>query len=85
MVNIYKVSEWTTDKKKNSNNLESKKLYNCIKNGKEVYTQYYEDLYLVSKIDKDFNTNYFFIKDIDKDTCKVVGKTFYRTKELVKQ
>ena len=47
----------------------------------ESYDEYYEELYFVSRINKDNNKKYYFASDIAKDDCKVVTKTFYREKE----
>lgn len=78
---IYEVSEWSLEK--NGDNDEEKVLYNCIKDGKEIYPKYYEELYLVSRINKDYSTNYYFADNI-QGTCDVVEKVFYRTKEEFK-
>lgn len=80
-INAYKVSKWT-EKKKNDD-MEERVLYNCKYKGKEIFDRYYEELYFVYEINKKYNTNYYFASDI-KDNCKVVSKTFYRTKELIK-
>ena len=80
--NIYKVSKWS-DKKIKGDNVEKKELYNCEKKGKKILDNYVEDGYLVYKVNKDYNENYYFASDISEDICKVVTKTFYRTKELV--
>jgi hypothetical protein len=81
-VTIYKVGNWTT-KKKNSDD-EEKVMYNCSNNGKELYSSYYEELYLVSKLNADNGTSYFFIDDASSD-CDSVSKTFYRTKEVASE
>ena len=78
---IYKVGKWKEEKIKDG---EEKTLYNCEKDGKLVYSDYYEELYFISKVNKDNDTDYYFAKDI-KDTCKVVSKSFYREKELVEE
>ena len=75
---IYKVGKWEEKKLENGG---EKTLYNCKKDKKLVYDEYYEELYFVSRINKDNDTEYYFVKDI-KDTCEVVSKKFYRTKEL---
>ncbi len=77
---FYKVSKWIEKKKDIS--MEEKKLYNCVKDGKELFDQYYDELYLVYRINKMFETNYYFAKDVATE-CEVVSKTFYRTKELM--
>lgn len=82
-VPIYKVSDWS-EKKPEGENVEEKVLYNCVDNGKEVFDQYYEDFYLVYKVYLQYNEEYRFVNNI-KNVCKVVEKTFYRTKEEIEQ
>ena len=77
-IEVFKVNDWQEEK--DMPNVQSKTLYNCIIKGKEVYDNYYEELYFVSMINKDFGTNYYFANDMD-DTCKVVKKKFYRSKK----
>ena len=76
---IYEVGEWSLKKNDDS---EEKVLFNCIKDGKEIYPNYYEELYFVSKINKDYSTSYYFADNV-KDVCEVVIKSFYRTKKKV--
>lgn len=83
-VPVYKVSEWSETKPK-GDNVEEKVLYNCVDNGKELFDTYYEDYYLVYKVFKQFNQEYYTIKSISKSVCTVTEKTFYRTKELVEE
>ena len=78
---LYEVGEWTTEKITGG---EKKVLYNCLKNGKEIYPNYYEELYFISLLNKDNNTNYYFAEDVHS-TCNVVSKTFYRVKEKYKK
>ena len=78
-IEIYKVNSWTSDK--NVENAQSKTLYNCEVDGKELYSNYYEELYFLSRINKDFGTNFNKIEEV-KDICKVTHKDFYRTKKL---
>jgi len=80
-VQVYEVGEWST--KKPSGESEEKSLYNCSISGKEMFDNYKEELYMVSRINKQEGTNYYFADGI-ADTCEVQTKTFYRTKELVK-
>lgn len=80
-IEAYKVSKWMEEKKKDD--MEERVLYNCKSDDKEIFDRYYEELYFVYEINKKYNTNYYFSGDI-KDNCKVVSKTFYRTKELIK-
>lgn len=80
-INVYKVSDWMEEKK--SKDMEKRVLYNCVKDNKEVFDEYYDELYFVYEVNKKYDTDYYFAADI-KDNCKVVSKTFYRTKELIK-
>ncbi len=77
---IYEVGEWSSTK--DSEDDEEKKLYNCVKDGKEMFSDYLEELSMVVKINKEFSTDYYFASEI-KDTCEVVEKTFYRKKEAI--
>jgi len=78
---VYKVSGWSETR--NSADDEEKTLYNCIVDGKELYDEYYEELYFVSKINEDFGTANYFADSIN-GTCQVLTKTFYRKKEIYK-
>jgi len=78
-VDIYKVSNWS--EKKTNDDDEEKTFYNCVDNGKEVFDEYYEDLYFVYQINKKYQTSYFFISHVSK-TCEVKEKKMYRTKSL---
>ena len=77
-INIYKVGEWELNKK---SNFEEKKLYNCIKDEKEIYPKYKEENLFISHFNKDNNTNFYSINEIQN--CTVVDKMFYRDKQLV--
>ena len=81
-VPIYKVSEWK-EEKPSGNNVEEKTLYNCIDGGSEKYPEYYEELYFVVRVNDDYGHSHYFASTVDTD-CKVVTKTFYRTKEQIK-
>ena len=78
---IYKVSEWSTTKPKGKS--ESRTLYNCLDGGKEQYPEYTEEAYFVSLVNNDYGSNHFNAATI-RNECKVVSKTFYRTKTLLK-
>ena len=79
-MNVYKVGKW--EEKESKSNMEKKTLYNCVSKEKEVFNEYYEELYFVYEINKKYDTDYFFADNIESE-CKVVKKTFYRTKELI--
>lgn len=78
---IYKVSDWS--EKKTNDDDEEIVLYNCTDNGKQVFDEYYQELYFVYLINKKYNTDHFFASTVDS-ICKVEKKTFYRTKEEFK-
>lgn len=75
----YEVSDWS--EKQSSDDDEKMELYNCLEDGKEKYPGYYEELYFVSLINKDFGTDYYFPGNVNE--CEVVSKTFYRKKTLL--
>ena len=75
---IYKVSDWY-DKQKNTDGEEANVLYNCLdENGKEMFDKYIEEYYLISRVNKEFDTDYYGTDGISE--CEVVSKTMYRTK-----
>ena len=47
----------------------------------ELFDEYYEELYFVSRINAKFGTDYYFADTI-KDECKVKAKKFYRSTEI---
>lgn len=79
---IYKVGDWTL--KQTSKDDEKKTLYNCSINGKEIFDDYMEELQMVSRINRDYQTDFYFSNDV-RSVCDVVTKDFYRTKELVSE
>ncbi len=79
-VPIYKVGAWQEEKIPGG---EEKTFYYCVKDGKVLYPAYYEELYLVYRVNKDYQTSYYFASEMG-NICKVKSKTLYRTKELVK-
>ena len=80
-VKYYEVSNWS--EKKNHDDDEEMELFNCLENGKEKYPEYYEELYFVSLINRDFDVDYYFADSVNE--CKVVSKTFYRSKSLIEE
>ena len=82
-VNVYEVSNWTTDKL-TGDNVEEKELYNCEDNGKELFSEYNEELFFVYKVNQSYETSHFFADSVGS-TCKVLKKTFYRTKKPIEQ
>lgn len=81
---VYKVSEWR-EKIGDVTENESTKLYNYQKNGKVVLDNYVSLKELVVKYNENENKNIKEIRDINLEDYNVITKTFYRTKELVKE
>ena len=81
-VNAYKVSKWMEEKKKDD--MEEKVLYNCGLDGGMKFNEYYDELYLVYMLNKEYGTSYYYLADVDKNHCLLETRTFYRTKELIK-
>lgn len=79
---IYKVGKWELERKDESD--DEKSLYNCISGGREIYSNYTEELYMVSRINEENNTEYYFSTDAS-EVCEPVTKTFYRSKKLVNE
>lgn len=78
-VKVHKVGEWNL--KQTSSKDEAETLYNCVVDGKELFDEYYEELYFVFRINAKFGTEYYFADNIENE-CKVKAKTFYRTTEI---
>lgn len=81
---VYKVSSWQ-EKIGNSLEAETAKLYNYQKNGKNVLDQYVVMKEFISLYNKNENKNIKSIEEIDLNNVSISTKTFYRTKELVKE
>lgn len=79
---IYEVGKWSEDT--SSKTSQNRKLYNCSRDGKLIFDQYYEEDYFVYKLNTLNNTDYVSINDIDSKDCNVVSKTFHRTKKEIK-
>lgn len=75
---VYKISDWDTKKVKNA---EKQKLYSCLDSStsKNVFGGYYDEKYLLYKINKEFGTTYYELDNVDSEVCKVDSKLFYRT------
>ena len=81
-VPFYEVGEWT--EKKPEGESEEKELYNCLEDDKEVFDQYYEELYFVYQFNKKYEEDVYFAKDIENSgVCEVTTKTFYRTRKEI--
>ncbi len=78
---IYKVGKWSEDKSAGSDHTT---LYNCENSGKEVYPDYYEEQYFIYRVNQDNGTGYFSVKEAE-NSCTVLSKEVYRTKEEVKE
>ena len=84
-VPFYEVGEWT-EKKPEGNDVEEKEMYNCLDNDQEVFDQYHEELYFVYQVNKKYETDFYFAKDVDNDgVCEVETKTFYRTHKQLEE
>ena len=81
---IYKVSDWSQNKKKG---YVKTKLYNCIdkNDGKELLNNYVEADYFLYKYNKKYDTQYINVKDVPSDSCTVDFKYFYRNEVKVKK
>ena len=77
---VYKVSDWK--EKKTNDDDEEKVLYNCKDNGKDIFDEYYEELYFVYLVNQKYDTEYYFAVNASA-VCQVEQKTFYRTKEVL--
>lgn len=80
---IYKVSGWSNDII-DKNNVEEKVLFNCKKNDKDVFDNYYEEEYFLYKYNMKFGRNITSLNDISKKDCRIVATSFYREKDKVK-
>lgn len=81
---VYKVSAWQ-EEIGTSLEAETAKLYNYEKNGKAVLDNYVVEKELVTLYNKNERQNITTINDINLEEYNVITKTFYRTKELVKE
>ena len=78
---IYTVSNWT-DKELTGDDIETRTLYNCTdSNGKEVFDNYYDELYMISQLNKKYDTDYYYSSDVSD--CNVVTKEMYREKKML--
>lgn len=77
---FYRVSDWSESKENNDN--DEIVLYNFLKNGKEKYSNYYEDSYFIYMINKDYKKSYKSIEEINDSIGGVITKKFYREKDI---
>ena len=77
-VDIYSLTDWKEERVNETDEIQ--RFYNCKVDGKEVFEEYYEELYFVYQINKKYKTNYYSI-DAVQETCEVINKDYYRTKE----
>lgn len=82
-VSIYEVSEWKD--KKDEEDAEERTFYNCLDGDKEVFDQYYEELYFVYQYNKEFGTDYYFAEGMPDDNCVIDTKVLYRTKNAIEE
>ncbi len=82
---IYVVSEWS-EKKPDGDNVEEITLYNCNEGDKLVFDHYYQEKYLIYKVNDAYNESIRALDGIERKTAlTVTSKTFYRTKTLYEQ
>lgn len=81
---VYKVSKWQ-EKIGSSLEAETSKLYNYQKNGKMVLDNYVVAKELVTLYNKNERQNVKSLSDINLEDINIITKTFYRTKELVRE
>lgn len=74
---VYKISDWDTKKEKNG---EKQELYSCLdpSTSNNIFGGYYDEHYLLYKINKEFGTTYYDLDDVDGNVCQVDSKSFYR-------
>lgn len=77
---IYQVTEWSVHKKSQDN--ESRKFYNYVKDNEEVFSTYMEQDYFLYEYNKQNGTSYSSIKEMDKDVI-IKEKKMYRHKQVV--
>ena len=84
-VPFYEVGDWS-EKQPEGEDVEEETLYNCLEDDKEVFDHYLEELYFVYRVNKQYETDVYFAKDVDNSgVCEVVSKTFYRNHKEVEQ
>ena len=82
-LDVYEVSEWT-DKKITGDDVEEITLYNVEDGGKVKFDDYYEEVYLIYKVNDTYNELCRSLEAIERKTSlKVIEKKFYRTKKLI--
>lgn len=81
---VYKVSNWQ-EQMGSALEAETSKLYNYQKDGKTILDEYVVAKELVALYNDNENKKAKTIDDIDLNEYSVVTKTFYRTKELVRE
>lgn len=80
-VKVYDITEWS--EKKATDDDDERVFYNCIENGKEVFDDYYEELYFVYQVNKKYGTDAYYASGVKN--CQVSKKTMYRTKTLAEK
>lgn len=75
---IYKVGPWH-EGIKGREDIQTKAKYNLLEDGKEVYPEYLDESLFIYTVNKDNDTSYNSIIEINRD-LKVIEKPFYRTK-----
>ncbi len=78
--NVYKVSEWTTEK--DGEKIQKMQGYSCKSNGKEVFSEPYEEKIFIDKVNEKYKKTYTSISEITD--CQVESKELYRNLTLVR-
>ncbi len=76
---VYEVGSWKEEKTEGA---DSTTLYNCEDAGKEVYPEYYDELYFVYKINQDYGANIYGASGANQ-VCKLLQKEVYRDKKKI--
>ena len=79
--NVYKTSEWSSDKITGDNVFKEKK-YTIVKNGKNLLNGYYEKDLFVKLVAQKYGNNYNSLKKIEKK-FNISSKWFYRKMKLI--
>ena len=82
-MSIYKVSKWSDKELTEDDQVMT--VYNCVKDGKEVFDTYLEQFNFIYNVNKEFGSEVDNIEAIkSKKACEVTSKVMYRTLTKVK-
>ena len=77
---VYKVSDWKTEKK--GEVVQEIMGYSCKSDGKDVFSDPYEEKIFIDKVNEKYEKSYTSVSDITD--CEVESKEFYRDLTLVR-